>query len=339
MIKNALFTTLLVLLILAGSVWSDCPEESYDRGICDTMYVEAWPEDIPTQGEPPYFIRVAIYVTCDVVNELDSINTFVIPLCYEHTEPSSYCSVSTYWNQTTCDVNSSKITRSIFRDLPDMDNPTVFNRMLSMARDESERDWDTMTLNLDGTSHFWLNLLPMGESDQMWWEGSRILLATITFKVERDMEICIDTCLWTPYSHLAWGILDDDGYGRTKIPRSGTETAIYGGCFFTSEVREVGHSEESRPSAFSLSQNYPNPFNPVTNFEFSLSRSAHVKIDIFNVLGQKVKTLVNEQMNPGVYLLDWNGTDDDDNQVSSGVYFYRMQAGDFSEMKKMVLLK
>jgi hypothetical protein len=105
------------------------------------------------------------------------------------------------------------------------------------------------------------------------------------------------------------------------------------------DVREIHGSDEARPSQFSLSQNYPNPFNPITNFQFTLPKSVHVKIEIFNIVGQKVKTLMDQDMKPGVYQADWDGKDESGNPVSTGVYFYKVQAGDFSDMKKMVLLK
>jgi flagellar hook assembly protein FlgD len=103
-------------------------------------------------------------------------------------------------------------------------------------------------------------------------------------------------------------------------------------------VKEI-EGDHIKPSDFSLSQNYPNPFNPVTNFQFTLPKSSHVKIEIFNIVGQKVATLVDGDMKPGLYTADWNGRDESGRTVSSGIYFYRMQAGDFSDMKKMVLVK
>jgi hypothetical protein len=328
----------LTLLLLAGTAWPVCPEDGHDRGICDTMYVEPWPDDVPLSGSPPHFIRVPIYVTCDVVNELDSIRGFVIPLCYTTDSPTKYCSLSAYWNTTSLLSLAPNFPRSIFRHIEGLAD-TARNRMADMAADFSGREWDSVILDLDGTGHFFLNMVQLGSADQGWWEGSRVLLATMTFKVEEQMRICMDSCLWPPTNSLAWAVLDDDGSAWTKIPRSGTGTSVYGGCFNTSDVRESQTSEESRPSGFSLSQNYPNPFNPVTNFRFSLSASAHVRIEIFNLLGQRVVTLVDEVMKPGVYLADWDGKDEKGTPVSSGIYFYRMRTGDFSEMKKMVLLK
>jgi flagellar hook assembly protein FlgD len=100
-----------------------------------------------------------------------------------------------------------------------------------------------------------------------------------------------------------------------------------------------GSTEENKPTIFNLSQNYPNPFNPVTNFKFSLPQASHVKIEIFNILGQKVKTLVDEDMKAGSFVVDWDGEDQRGVEVSSGIYFYRMIADDFSTVKRMVLLK
>ena len=302
------------------------------------MYVEPWLDDVPPEGGPPYFIRVPIYVTCDVVNELDSTTGFAIPLCYTTDDPGTYCSLSGYWNATSMLWLAPDFDRSIFRHIEGaMD--TARNRMADMAADFSEREWDTVILALDGTSHFWLSMVPTGSKDQRWWEGSRVLLATMTFKLEDHQEICIDTCFWPPANRLAWGVFDDENQGRTKVPRPATGTDAYAECFSTADVREMVSSPESRPSGFSLSQNHPNPFNPTTSFKFSLTKSARVKIDILNILGQRVKTLVDEDMRPGAYLADWDGKDEDGNSVSSGVYFYRMQAGDFSDAKRMVLLK
>jgi hypothetical protein len=88
------------------------------------------------------------------------------------------------------------------------------------------------------------------------------------------------------------------------------------------------------PAAFSLSQNYPNPFNPTTTIKYSLTKSAYVTIEIYDLLGRKVETLFDAQEQAGYHQIIWNG-----DRVSSGIYFYRIQAGDFSETKKMLLLK
>ena len=90
---------------------------------------------------------------------------------------------------------------------------------------------------------------------------------------------------------------------------------------------------------FSLSQNYPNPFNPETEICYNISQVCHVKLTIYNMLGQKVKVLVNEQQMAGLKTVHWNGKDQDGDKVSSGIYFYRLQAGEYNEVRKMILMK
>jgi len=93
------------------------------------------------------------------------------------------------------------------------------------------------------------------------------------------------------------------------------------------------------PSAYVLHQNYPNPFNPSTVIEYSIPRRSQVEITLYNLLGQKVKTLVDKAEPAGNYSAYWNGTDYSGKPVASGVYLYRLKAGDFVETRKMILLK
>ncbi|MBK6537030.1 MAG: T9SS type A sorting domain-containing protein [Ignavibacteria bacterium] len=88
------------------------------------------------------------------------------------------------------------------------------------------------------------------------------------------------------------------------------------------------------PDKYELSQNYPNPFNPVTNLEFGISKLGFVSLKIYDVLGRELVTLVNEIKEPGYYKIKFNA-----GNLSSGVYFYRMEAGDFVTVKKFVVMK
>jgi len=102
--------------------------------------------------------------------------------------------------------------------------------------------------------------------------------------------------------------------------------------------------EENEPEAFTteLLQNYPNPFNPSTTISFSVTQtSSFVTLDIFNLKGQKVKTLVNEKLDSGFHSYTWYGNDNSGKKVSSGIYFYRLKTGNgkFSSTKKMILMK
>jgi len=115
----------------------------------------------------------------------------------------------------------------------------------------------------------------------------------------------------------------------------------------TGGLTAINQNISVSPESFSLSQNYPNPFNPVTNIKFDIPKSGLVKITVFDLLGRELTTLVNEQMQPGSYNVDWDASN-----YPSGVYFYRLEAGDpstgspkgqtgrgFVESKKMVLVK
>ena len=93
------------------------------------------------------------------------------------------------------------------------------------------------------------------------------------------------------------------------------------------------------PSSFGLSKNYPNPFNPATTIVYSLERRSQVEVAIFNLLGQKIATLVKGEMPAGEHSVVWNGTDLGGNQVASGIYLYQLRAGEFVDSRKMLLLK
>ena len=92
------------------------------------------------------------------------------------------------------------------------------------------------------------------------------------------------------------------------------------------------------PKTISLSQNYPNPFNPETAIRFELPKSCLVTIEVYNTIGQKIKTLIAEQKPAGVHIIKWNGKDEEGRSVSSGVYFYSLETRNFRQVKKMVLL-
>jgi hypothetical protein len=93
------------------------------------------------------------------------------------------------------------------------------------------------------------------------------------------------------------------------------------------------------PTTYSLGQNYPNPFNPATTIAFSVKTAGQVNLSIYNVLGQEVRSLVNEFKDAGNYSAYWDGRDNGGGEVASGVYFYRIKSGDFNDIKKMVLMK
>jgi len=125
-------------------------------------------------------------------------------------------------------------------------------------------------------------------------------------------------------------------YVTEKITNAGVYAA-----FTTDIITGVEDDEDDGilPYRFELSQNYPNPFNPVTTIDYNLPRRSHVTIEVYNVLGQKVQTLVDREESAGSYTITWDGTTANGQPAATGVYLYRFQAGDHIETKKMILLK
>jgi hypothetical protein len=93
------------------------------------------------------------------------------------------------------------------------------------------------------------------------------------------------------------------------------------------------------PIEFAMHQNYPNPFNPVTSIRYDIPSTSNVRISVYSLLGQKVKTLTNSMHQPGFYSAQWNGTNDMGSAVSSGVYICKINAGNYTSIKKMILMK
>ena len=93
------------------------------------------------------------------------------------------------------------------------------------------------------------------------------------------------------------------------------------------------------PDKFAVHQNYPNPFNPVTTLRYHLPEDALVNIIIYDVMGKQVRTLVSNQQSAGYKSVQWNATNDTGDPISAGLYLYRIEAGEFRQTKKMVLLK
>jgi len=133
---------------------------------------------------------------------------------------------------------------------------------------------------------------------------------------------------WWPAEKAAWLLEKDELYAEL-------EAALQEGRVPTS-VEEIGGQI---PSTLELSQNYPNPFNPTTQIRFSLPEQANVRLEIFDVTGRRVTTLINEHMQSGNYTVNWDATDRSGRSVTSGVYIYRLQAGDMVESKRMMFLK
>jgi hypothetical protein len=234
------------LLLLGGTLFlllypcfprAQCPEDPNDNGICDTMYVEILPEDECLVPGEQHLARFPIRVTHDVPDPIiDSIAAFVIPLCFEHTNVNARPIFEEYWNNTgLCPFPHPY--NGIFRHLP---NET--NWMMDICWVLMGLEWDTRILDRLAdpdslTGHFRLALFPTGSADQLFPQGSKTLLATITFTLEDSTTICIDTCFWPPASRLTFVRSDGVEYiPRHNLPYCISISYLVGDCNFDGAV-------------------------------------------------------------------------------------------------------
>ena len=142
----------------------------------------------------------------------------------------------------------------------------------------------------------------------------------------------------TEYIDTSWGALANDRY-RFVICSLYTGWMLSSPAFSNIPYYVDDQDLVTISQNTTLEGNYPNPFNPETNITFNISVGSILRIDIYNMKGQKVKTLVNEYKVAGEHNVVWNGTDENGHSVGSGIYFYRMEAEGYVETRKMVLLK
>ncbi len=138
-----------------------------------------------------------------------------------------------------------------------------------------------------------------------------------------------------------WSKTDDTEYEVPVISLSKDNNSLQFGKGVLCELSlESFDMQERIPEKYSLSQNYPNPFNPETSVKYQLPEAGNVSMVVYNAVGQKIRTLVNEHKQAGSYTVTWDGCNDRGLQVGSGIYFIRMKAGrKFVEMKKIVLIQ
>jgi len=143
---------------------------------------------------------------------------------------------------------------------------------------------------------------------------------------EEALENGVSNLTWT------WDVWSSDGFEFTPSSSGPRDIHV--------DVSELlGIDGVSLPKEFALHNNYPNPFNPVTNIVYDIPEVTDVTLEIYNVMGQRVRTLAQGSHEPGRYQIVWNATNDFGQALSSGMYIYRIQAGDFVSVKKLVLMK
>jgi len=142
----------------------------------------------------------------------------------------------------------------------------------------------------------------------------------------------------------AWEKFEDGNYNDFGCVLSpsycwGYDIDLWIGAVHSADVVNVDNYKVLFPDKFRIYNAYPNPFNPVTSLNYDLPNNSVVKITVHNMMGRVVKTLVNDSQTAGFKSVQWNATNDKNEQVSAGLYLYTIQAGEFRHTKKMVLLK
>ena len=150
--------------------------------------------------------------------------------------------------------------------------------------------------------------------------------------IEVPIEYSIDKV--PSYAYIQFALLDSSDNDLTTIG----STVKIDHLSLEGAVTSVALNDNT-PLTFALDQNYPNPFNPSTIISYALPQASHVTIKIYDMLGREIKTLVNSEQNAGILNIQWNGDNNFGSKVSTGAYIYMIQAGDFFQAKKMILLK
>ena len=225
-----------------------------------------------------------------------------------------------------------------------VNDDTLANRVdtlvIGEAGDPVSGDWVDIPIELQFElligieEHNWIDWTVAGTGEDIFY----------TYETDNGAGVKYDAgnfkTVFLPWMYEAVGTLDadsnyiphDDAYALMEnvLEWFGTDTGY---------AVSVGESFVEMPFGFALFQNYPNPFNPVTHIAYDLPGDSRVELSIYNLLGQKVRTLVNRDMSGGHHVAVWDGKNEFGSPVSTGIYFYRIRAADFKESRKMILLK
>jgi hypothetical protein len=249
------------------------------------------------------------------------------------------------------DWNGSALITVIVTDENSLSDTTSFTLMVLQVND-APGDFTLLSPANDAI----VAITPDNINDTLWFEWTASAdvdgdSLTYLFDVSSEMAF-LETMLqsgestsaWVEYSVLAeaidslnvvtgdWMVAVTDG--------SDSVDASNGPYSFTVDATALAIDPANLiPEVFALHQNYPNPFNPVTTLRYDLPENSYVNVTIYDMLGRQVKTLVNQTQNAGFKSVIWNATNNYGKPVSAGVYLYKIQAGEFVQTKKMVLLK
>ena len=170
-----------------------------------------------------------------------------------------------------------------------------------------------LTLLIDASGHIYAGSL-----------GGNVFLSVDNGESWQDVSIGEDIAVWDL-------VINTDGYIF-----AGTSSGVFRRLQAATSVEQVG---SDIPREFILEQNYPNPFNPTTAITFDLAKESTVTLNVYNTLGQRIRTLVAGRYRPGAYQVMWDGRDDAGCAVAGGVYVYRLKADAYTQARTMVLMK
>jgi hypothetical protein len=276
----------LVVSLLSTQSLAVCPEDTVDSGECDTLYVEILPED-ELFMPPLHYARFPIYVTHDVPDpSLDSIAAFVIPLCYTSSNQNASVVIDPAWNNT--DLYPFPTTdRSIFRHLEDYYFNYHTNWMMALSEQQMGLEWDTRILDISEGDNFWFATFPTGSQDQKFPQGSRILLAAITFTLDDTTTICIDSCFIPPGGRLMFTRSDASIYIPRHFLPACTEIFVYGLPPYFTECPddEVHHSNGSFISDDFVVEDIDDPVESIS-VEFTGSGVENVSVFYYQPPGE-----------------------------------------------------
>lgn len=173
-----------------------------------------------------------------------------------------------------------------------------------------------------------------------WLVEDTTLHIGIVMQITDEGVFCVDSCQipdGTPQPDQYNWLFEDTSYaffGSIDVPSTPLCWTV---ADINSDVQEL--EKGILPTEFDLGQNYPNPFNPSTKLEFAVPHNSNVNISVFNILGQKITTLVDNEYAAGYYSVDWDATSDDGSEVASGIYFYKIEADNYTNTKKLMLIR
>jgi len=195
-------------------------------------------------------------------------------------------------------------------------------------------NYSSLTVQTPNGGEVWM----VGETEEITWTDVNVYDVKIELSVDNGSSWSTIAESTPNNGTYSWIVEAQDSSDqclmRITNVDDGLVTDMSDDVFTIDIISGVDDSEQGIPSEFSLSQNYPNPFNPVTLIKYQVPEASMVSIKVYDVIGREIAVLVNEVKNPGNYQVSFNSAN-----LASGVYFYKMVAGDFSSVRKMNLLK